>query len=39
MYYNGATYQQVLQAHFGAKSSSTVVSHKKNKNFNSLLRF
>jgi hypothetical protein len=39
MYYNGATYQQVLETHFGAKSSSKIVSHKKNKNFNSLLNF
>ena len=39
MYYNGATYQQVLQTLFGAKSSPTVVAHKKNKNFNSLLQF
>jgi hypothetical protein len=39
MYYNGATYHQVLQTLFGAKSSPTIVSHKKNKNFNSLLRF
>jgi len=37
MYNYGDTYQQVLQALFGAKQTSTVVTHKKNKNFNTLL--
>jgi hypothetical protein len=35
MYNEGSTYEQVLQTLFGAKSSSKVLTHKKNKNFNS----
>ena len=38
-YHSGITYQQVQHAHFGSRSSPIVVSHKKNKNFNSLLHF
>jgi hypothetical protein len=35
MYNEGSTYEQVLKTLFGAKSSSKVLTHKKNKNFNS----
>lgn len=37
MYANGSTYQEVLQKLFGAKSSSKIQTHKKNKNFNTRL--
>jgi hypothetical protein len=37
MYSEGASYQQVLQTLFGAKQTSTPSSHKKNKNFNTLI--
>ena len=34
MYEGKATYQQVLQELFGAKSNAEVSNHKKNKDFN-----
>ncbi len=34
MYDNDATYEDVLTSFFGAKQSATIVSHKKNINFN-----
>ena len=34
MYDNDATYEDVLTSLFGAKQSATIVSHKKNINFN-----
>jgi hypothetical protein len=37
MYQSGCTYQEVLQELFGAKQSTEVAHHKKNKNFNTLL--
>ena len=37
MYANGATYQEVLEALFGAKSTLTK-SHKKNIHFNYLIK-
>ncbi len=37
MYNNNASYEEVLNTHFGAKQSSKVVSHKKNKDFNNNL--
>jgi hypothetical protein len=39
IYHSGITYQQVQHAHFGPKSSPIVVSHEKNKNFNSFSHF
>ena len=36
-YNNGESYQQVLQALFGAKQSATVKSHKKAIHFNNIL--
>lgn len=37
MYQMNASYEEVLQTLFGAKSTATITSHKKNINFNSLL--
>lgn len=37
MYEDGSSYQEVLETLFGAKSSSKVISHKKNKDFNTLI--
>ena len=37
MYDSGATYADVLHKLFGAKSSDTVIHHKKNKDFNNNL--
>ncbi len=37
MYENDCTYQEVIEALFGAKSSGFVKNHKKNKNFNTNL--
>ena len=37
MYASGATYQEVLQTLFGAKSSDNVQNHKNVKNFNTNL--
>jgi len=37
MYANGLSYQEVLQELFGAKSSTKIQNHKKNKNFNTKL--
>jgi len=36
MYQNDSSYQEVLETLFGAKSSASVISHKKNKDFNTL---
>lgn len=38
MYENKSTYQHVLQTLFGAKSSSSCISHKKMDDFNTLLK-
>lgn len=37
MYEKNASYQDVLQTLFGAKSSAYVASHKKNSDFNTLI--
>ena len=37
IYNTGSSYSDVLQKLFGAKSSDTVIQHKKNKDFNNNL--
>lgn len=38
LYNDNFSYQEVLHSLFGAKSSATIINHKKNKNFNNLLK-
>lgn len=38
MYHGGSSYREVLQTLFGAKSSDKIIKHKKNTNFNSMLK-
>lgn len=39
MYENESSYQEVLQTLFGAKSSDSITTHKKNKHFNTILSY